>query len=200
MRVNCTSSSSHPAPHLKWFINGKQVQYKDKDKHNENEERQILSQSKKQGFVAAKKVPFISSGIHCNVFSSSGRPSHIAALPNNPARERPPDCNPWFGLPGTCHCPCNSFDYVLVNITSLFTNPTCLPTPTSLFTHPNFQVYQPHLYGPELTLDLRCTSSLMARVAHPDQVITKMRKIIRKRLRLKKDKDKNDKNKERSKK
>ena len=25
VRVNCTSSSSHPAPHLKWFINGKQV-------------------------------------------------------------------------------------------------------------------------------------------------------------------------------
>ena len=126
MRVNCTSSSSHPAPHLKWFINGKQVQYKDKDKHNENEERQILSQSKKQGFVAVKKVPFISSGIHCNVFSSSGRPSHIAALPNNPARERPPDCNPWFGLPGTCHCPCNSFDCVLVNVTSLFTHPNFL--------------------------------------------------------------------------
>ena len=33
------------------------------------------------------------------------------------------------------------------------------------------KVYQPHLYGPDLTLDLRCTSSLMARVAHPDQVI-----------------------------
>ena len=33
-------------------------------------------------------------------------------------------------------------------------------------------------------MDLRCTSSLMARVAHPDQVIKKMKKIIRKRLRL----------------
>ena len=53
-----------------------------------------------------------------------------------------------------------------------------------MFTHPNCQVYQPHLYGPELTLDLRCTSSLMARVAHPDQV-SKSIKLYKKKTKSK---------------
>jgi len=82
VRVNCTSSSSHPAPHLKWFINGKQA-----DPHT------------------LRHYPMIQH--------ENGLQTAILGL--------------------------------------------------------DFQVYQPHLYGPDLTLDLRCTSSLMARVAHPDQ-------------------------------
>ena len=41
VRVNCTSSSSHPAPHLKWFINGKQVD-KDKDKEKQKHKQVCL--------------------------------------------------------------------------------------------------------------------------------------------------------------
>jgi len=82
VQVNCTSSSSHPAPQLKWFINGKTA-----DPHN------------------LRHYPLIQH--------ENGLQTAIMGL--------------------------------------------------------DFEVYQPHLYGPQLTLDLRCTSSLMARVASHEE-------------------------------
>lgn len=81
--VNCTSSSGHPAPQLKWFIHGKLA-----DGH------------------LLRHYPLIQH--------ENGLQTAILGL--------------------------------------------------------DFEVYRPHLYGPDLSLELQCTSSLMARVEKPGQM------------------------------